>query len=87
MQPVLSNSCPCVLFSVGLKKEVKRAGGLTNQNYTPSVVMGASQRMRLIIRPNVLIGGMGRWLKGRYRLVEGRREVQSGGSTVTLMKS
>lgn len=78
MQLVLLKSSPCVLFSAGLKKRgAKRARGLANQTYTPSVVMAASKRMRLIIRPNVLIGGMGRWLKERYRL----GEVQSGGST------
>lgn len=46
---------PCVLFPVGPKKE----SGLANQNYTPSVIMPVIQRMRLIIRPNVLIGGRG----------------------------
>lgn len=52
------------MFPVGPKKEAKRAGGLANQNYTPSVIMAVSQRMRLIIRPNVLIGGRGEVVGG-----------------------
>lgn len=55
---------PCVLFPVGPAKEAKRAGGLANPNYTPSVIMAVSQRMRLIIRPNVLIGGRGEVVGG-----------------------